>query len=263
MAEKKLPDNIVRIVAGKSYTENNIGLSGSRILMFDEYVLKIEKYRQKDAETVRVMQWLDNKLPVPRVICHEVVEETGYTLMSRIKGMSCDEYYLGHPEETVSLLADAMKMLWDIDSTDCPRDRGIEKELSEAKYRVDNHLVDLENVEPETFGEGGFKDPEELLLWLENHQPEYEPVFSHGDFCLPNIFFDEGKVSGFIDLGDAGIGDKWRDIALCYRSLKHNFEGRYGGKVYNGFNLGILFEKLGVKPNWEKLRYYILLDELF
>ncbi len=264
MDEKKLPDNIAGIIFGKQYTENNIGLSGSRILMFDEYVLKIEKYRLKDAETVAVMKWLEGKIPVPRVICHEVEGDTGYTLMSRVKGkMSCDEYYLEHPEETVSLLAKAMKMLWSIDISDCPRDRGIEKELSEAKYRVEHHLVDIENTEPETFGEGRFKDPEELLQWLYNHQPEYEPMLSHGDFCLPNIFFDEGKVSGFIDLGDTGIGDRWRDISLCYRSLKHNFEGRYGGKVYPNFDPNILFKKLGIEPDWEKLRYYILLDELF
>ena len=64
-------------------------------------------------------------------------------------------------------------------------------------------------------------------------------------------------------LGDTGIGDKWRDIALCYRSLKHNFDGSYGGKVYPDFDPDMLFEALEIEPDWEKLRYYILLDELF
>ena len=50
-------------------------------------------------------------------------------------------------------------------------------------------------------------------------------MFVHGDFCLPNVFFADGKVSGFIDLGDAGIADRWYDIALGYRSLKHNVDG--------------------------------------
>ena len=64
-------------------------------------------------------------------------------------------------------------------------------------------------------------------------------------------------------LGKTGIGDKWNDIALCYRSLKHNFDGTYGGKVYAKFNPDMLFEKLAIKPNWEKINYYLLLDELF
>lgn len=50
---------------------------------------------------------------------------------------------------------------------------------------------------------------------------------------------------------------------LYYRSLKHNFEGKYGGQKYENFNPDILFEKLGMEPDWEKIRYYILLDELF
>lgn len=97
--------------------------------------------------------------------------------------------------------------------------------------------------------------------------PEEDPVFSHGDYCLPNLFLKEGKVSGYMDLGRSGIADRYQDIALCYRSLKHNYSGRYGGKVYTQLNPDFrpesLFEELGIEPDWEKIRYYILLDELF
>ena len=102
-----------------------------------------------------------------------------------------------------------------------------------------------------------------MLEWLENNRPSFEPVFSHGDYCLPNVFLKDDKVNGFIDLDRAGVGDKWNDIALCYRSLKHNFDGTYGGKVYKDFNPDMLFEVLGIEPDWEKIRYYTLLDELF
>ena len=61
---------------------------------------------------------------------------------------------------------------------------------------------------------------------------------------MPNILINNNEISGFIDLGDAGVGDKWRDITLCYRSLKHNFDGTYGGKVYPNFNPNLLFEYL-------------------
>ena len=90
-----------------------------------------------------------------------------------------------------------------------------------------------------------------------------EPVMSHGDYCLPYIFVQDGRVSGFIDLGKLGIANKWQDIALCYRSLKHNYEWEYGSKPRKDFNKRLLFEKLGVERDWEKIQYYILLDELF
>lgn len=263
-AENVIPESIANHIAGKQYSIDDIGMSGSQILIFDDAVLKIVKYRKENDDTVRMMRWLEGRLPVPKVICYESDAECQYLLMSRLAGkMSCSEYYLEHPQELLTLLAEALKMLWAVDVTDCPRKRDIDAELAEARYRVENELVDMDNVEPTTFGEGGFKDPKALLEWLENNRPDYEPVLSHGDFCLPNIFMDEGRISGFLDLGDTGIGDKWRDIALCYRSLKHNFDGSYGGKVYAGFQPDMLFEKLGIRPNLEKLRYYILLDELF
>lgn len=121
----------------------------------------------------------------------------------------------------------------------------------------------MSDSEPTTFGEGGFKNPEELLHWLEAHKPDFEPVLSHGDFCLPNIFVDGGRITGFIDLGDTGVGDKWRDIALGLRSLRHNLDGTFGGKVYPNINPELLFDELGIEPDWEKIKWYILLDELF
>lgn len=259
-----IPENIRRLIDGKTYDSDDIGMSGSQIMIFDDSVLKIVKYRKENEDTVRMMRWLEGKIPAPKVIRFERDSDYHYLLMSKVPGkMSCDEYYLEHPHELLALLAKALKMLWSVDVSGCPRNRNIDAELQEARYRVDNHLVDLDNVEPTTFGEGGFKDPQALLEWLEENRPDAEPVLSHGDFCLPNVFFEDGEISGFIDLGDAGIGDKWRDIALCYRSLKHNFDGSFGGKVYPDFNPDMLFDALGIEPDREKLRYYILLDELF
>lgn len=99
--------------------------------------------------------------------------------------------------------------------------------------------------------------------WLNANRPLEELVLSHGDFCLPNVFAQGEELSGYIDLGRMGVADKWMDIALCYRSLKHNFFGKYATKVYEDFDPDMLFEVLEIEPDWEKLRYYILLDELF
>ena len=265
----KLPASIKKLIASKPYTVDSFGKSGSGVFVFDDCVLKIVDardilIREHNETSVQVMRWLEGKLPVPKVICYEADNYFQYLLMSHISGkMSCDEYYLEHPRELCRLLAQAFKMLWSIDLTGCPRERTIENELEDARYRVENNLVDLDDAEPDTFGENGFENPQALLAWLQNHKPEYEPVLSHGDFCLPNIFLKDNQVSGFIDLGAAGIGDKWRDIALCYRSLKHNVDGTFGDKIYPDVNPDLLLEELGIDTNHEKIRYYILLDELF
>ncbi len=259
-----IPDTIKSMVGDVPYTLNKVGHSQSQVLIFPDKVLKIEKYNRKADKTVQMMKWLDGKIPVPKVLCHEIHEEYQYLLMSKAEGkMSCDTYYMERPDELLGLLAEALEMLWSVAISDCPYRCNLDIELEEARYRVENGLVDTECAQPETFGKGGFASPKELLDWLESNKPPIEPVLSHGDFCLPNIFLNNGSVSGFIDLGDAGIADKWKDISLCYRSLKNNFGGIFGGKVYKDFDPNILFEKLDIKPNREKLRYYILLDELF
>lgn len=264
MEQLHFPDKIKELIGGKAYTIDDIGMSGNQVLIFEGMVLKIEDDLPSVAEQVQMMQWLSGKVPVPEVLAHEVSDGKSYLLMSKICGkMSCDIYYLEHPHVLLEALACGLKMLWEVDIKECPRTRDLDMELAEARMRVEHGLIDLEDVEPTTFGEGGFENPEHLLNWLERNRPTVEPVLSHGDYCLPNIFLENGQVMGFIDLGKTGIGDKWRDIALCYRSLKHNFDGTYGGKVYEDFNPDMLFEKLGIEPDWDKLNYYILLDELF
>ena len=264
MEEIKLPKNIQEKIEGKPYTLDETGKSGSTVLIFDDAVLKIVNFRERNEAVIRMMKWLEEKnVPAPRVLAYEKEDGYEYLLMSKVSGkMSCDPYCMSRPEEMIKALADGMKLLWSVDISDCPRIMDLDVELKEAEYRVKNGLVDVEDAEPETFGEGGFKDPSELLTWLKEHHPESEPVLSHGDYCLPNVLMENGKFSGFIDLAEAGVGDKWRDIALGYRSLKHNTDGTYG-KVYLDIDPNKLFDELGITPDWDKINYYILLDELF
>lgn len=262
----KLPENIEKLTSGKIFTADDIGMSLSKVLICDDLVLKITDLttaRSSDDDTVKIMRWLYGKLPVPEVLAYEKDEKFSYLLMTRIKGeMSCSAYYLDHPEELVDILVSALKMMWSVNISDCPREISLDDDLLKKKARVEKDLVSTDNAEPDTYGEGGFKDPTELLAWLSENKPPLEPCLSHGDFCLPNIFVYDGKVSGFIDLGDTGVADKWRDIALCYRSLKHNFDGTYSGIVHEGFEPEMFFDALGLEPDWDKIRYYILLDEL-
>lgn len=259
-----VPIKIQTLIENKPFIIDEIGMSGNQVLIFEDMVLKIETNSESAEKQIKMMQWLQNRVPVPKILAHEVKNDKSYLLMSKMVGkMSCDIDYLEQPNILLEALAEGLKSLWEVDIIGCPCMRDLNTILTEARKRVEQELVDIEDAESTTFGENGFKSPKELLEWLDNNRPEFEPVLSHGDYCLPNIFLEDGHIKGYIDLGKTGIGDKWNDIALCYRSLKHNFDGTYGGKVYANFNPDILFEKLEIEPNWEKINYYLLLDELF
>lgn len=74
--------------------------------------------------------------------------------------------------------------------------------------------------------------------------------FTHGDLCLPNIYFDENNnFIGFIDLGNAGRGDMWSDYSWMLWNLEYNLKT----DKYND----ILLNKLRIKFDNEKYEKYI------
>ncbi len=260
-----LPDRIRSAVRGKTYEKDETGMSGSQIFLFEDMVLKIQEASRETENEAAVCNWLAGRLPVPEILEYIVSGDKAYCLMTRIKGkMLCDDEYMTDPERLTELAVQALKMLWAVEIRDCPCDNSLDVKLQMARFNVEHNLVDMDHVEPDTFGENGFRSPMELLCWLEEHRPEETFSFSHGDFCLPNIFAEGDKVTGFIDLGKMGIADPWDDIAICDRSLRDNFEGIFqGSRAYEGYSSEMLFQRLGIKEDREKREYYVLLDELF
>ncbi len=268
----KLPESISRIIQDEKYEKDDIGMSDSSVMIFRDKVLKIQKLNKEAENEYGMLLYLQGMLPVPQVYAWEKENGTAYLLMEKCAGeMACSEKYMADPAGQCKLLAAGMKKMWDMDISDCTFDQSLSHKLAQAEINVKSGLVDLDNVEPETFGENGFKDPYDLLEWLCRNRPVEEPVMSHGDYCLPNLFGVGERVTGFIDLGRSGVGDKWCDIAICFRSLNHNYSGKYQKKYQEKYQKKanmvydemLLFRELGIKPDWEKIKYYILLDELF
>lgn len=263
MIIEKLPNKILKYVNNSHYTVDSVGQSESEIIFFDEFVLKISERDYESENEYSMLCWLQNKLPVPKVI--ECEEEQGkiYLLMSKVNGkMACDDNLLYEPNKLIDSLCDGLQLLWNVDISNCPSDYSLNMKLILAENRVNSNLCNLDDAEPSTYGNNGFKNPEELLLWLKRNKPSEKLVLSHGDYCLSNIFINNNRISGFIDLGRCGKSDIYQDIALCYRSLKHNYDGKTDNATIKNY-CNELFEKLGVEPDWDKIRYYILLDELF
>ena len=261
-----IPQKIMSIIGGQDYMQNDVGMSESNVLVFPEHVLKIQGQTPETDNEKEIVSWLNGRIPVPQIPVYCVENGTAYTLMSRITGeMLCDEEFLRTPTRLIRFVAEGMKLLWSVDVSDCPcKVSRLDERLKAARRNVELGLVDMDNVEPETFGTGGFANPEELLVWLERNRPEEDIVLTHGDFCLPNVLAEHDHISGFIDLGKMGPADRWQDLAIVLRSLRHNFAGKYtDGKQRFEFEPQMLLDELGVKMDEAKNRYYMLLDELF
>ena len=258
------PKDISDFLGEREYISDTVGMSSSKVLIFSDCVLKISPVSSNIENEYSVLKYFEDKLPIPKIINYIENDGLSYMLMSKMHGkMACSDEYMQNPDVLFSCIKDSLTLLWNYDISDCKIAGNLEKRLFEAEYRVSHNFVDIDDAEPDTFGKDGFKDPEELLFWLYDNRPKEDLVLSHGDFCLPNIFIDGDKFSGFVDVGKMAVADRYQDIALCYRSLKHNFSGIFGGKSYGDFDSDDFFKTIGIEPDWDKIRYYILLDELF
>ncbi|MCL2198479.1 MAG: aminoglycoside 3'-phosphotransferase [Defluviitaleaceae bacterium] len=261
----RLPEKISKKIAGLSRTHDDVGMSDSTILIFDEMVLKIEKASRSSEHEKLLLGWLDGKLPVPKII--EAITQDGYSflLMSRLPGeMACADNSLHNIEDTIIALAKGLKMLWEINTVNCPCTSTVPDKLAQVKYDIENNLVDMDNFDVETFTTEGFADVVDLYNYLNSNRPSEDLVFSHGDYYLPNIFVSGRDITGFIDLGNGGISDRWQDIALCVRTLRsrHMRFANQGEEEYQKYK-SLLFKELGIEPDEEKIRYFILLYEFF
>ncbi len=242
----RFPLAIEEKIKGKTYRREKIGRSGAEIFIYEDMVLKIEKSGESADREYEILRWLEGKLPSPHVLVF--VRENGfnYLLMTKIAGtMACDASL--DPQNTVKGLARGLKMLWRVDISDCP-----------VLWDADTKLMLAEKKLADS------AEKKALFHELKAKKPSETLVFSHGDYCLPNVFLRDAECVGFLDLGSAGIADLWYDIMMCRWSLSYNFR-ELGGmdKARYAEYEALFFEELGLLPDEEKMRYYEKLDEFF
>ena len=71
--------------------------------------------------------------------------------------------------------------------------------------------------------------------------------------CAPIVLLADGRVTGFVDLGELGAADRWWDVAV----------GAWSG----GWNFGVeleplFYESYGIEPDPGRIRFFRLLYDL-
>lgn len=86
---------------------------------------------------------------------------------------------------------------------------------------------------------------DECPFWLPGADAEtVDRVVGHGDYSLPNAFLQDGEVTGYLDLGGAGVVDRWADIAVALRSIDYNLGPRHRQTFLDGYGIVLDEEKL-------------------
>ncbi len=255
-----LPEPLGKMITNYAWNQITIGKSQAKVFClkkgnYPTYYLKVaHKLPRRDLlEEKNVLGWLRNKLPVPEVIHFAEDDNHDYLLLSEIPGANAAGLTDGvNKAGLVKLIAQGLRTIHEIPIDGCPFDRSLNVEIKIAQYNVNNSLLDDGDFDDARLGLSAKTLYEELI----RNKPKMEDmVFTHGDYCLPNIMILENSVSGFIDLHRAGISDRYKDIALAIRSINSNL----GAGLESDF-----FKEYGLpQPDWEKIEYYKLLDEFF
>ena len=171
--------------------------------------------------------------------------EYDWMLSRAVRGEDCVfSRYLDDPRRLAALIGEELRALHETDASDSPvKDRmGEYISLVEENFRTGNY--DSSHF-PDSFG---YRSADEAISVFQGGKGKLKnEVLIHGDYCLPNIMLDDWRLSGFIDVGNGGIGDRHVDL--------------FWGAWTLGFNLGtdeyrdVFFDAYGRdKIDEEKLR---------
>jgi aminoglycoside phosphotransferase len=264
---QNLPKNLAQILVNAKFQAITTGRSGAGVYLatnlpeYDNAYLKIASPKkginlkhEKD-----VLNWLKTKLRVPKVVCFEQDNEFEYLLISAVEGNDVSVFTAENPGnielmKLAATLAEELRRIHEIPITDCHFPQNLSIKFKLARERIERGLID----ETDFLAKNQGKTAGEIYQGLiERNMDDEDLVFTHGDFCLPNIIIKNTKVSGLIDWERGGIADRYQDIALFFRSFAFN--------TRMSLNIEKVFcHHYGIKRlDKNKIEFYINLDELF
>ncbi len=168
------------------------------------------------------------------VVNYHTAEKRDWLLTVRVPGEDCTHAdYTSNPERLCDLTATLLRELHECDTADCPvRDHTVNYlALAGQNYRTGRYDASLF---PDNWG---YHSADEAWNVIESdgHRLQCDTLL-HGDYCLPNIMLDNWRFSGFIDLGNGGVGDRHVDLFWGAWSLFFNLKtDRYRDRFFDAY----------------------------
>ena len=178
--------------------------------------LKSAKRGSLRKEAVMDEYFFRKELGAPEVVKY-IEGERDWLLTSRVAGEDCTHAnYLENPKKLCDLLAIKLRELHETDFSDCPIMDHTGNYLAVAEKNYKNRQFDLSFFDVNSTADEAWRILKEGRAALKNE------VLLHGDYCLPNIMLDNWNFSGFIDLGNGGVGDRHVDLFWGAWTLNFN-----------------------------------------
>ena len=144
--------------------------------------------------------------------------ERDWLLTERVPGEDATSaIYLEDPKRLAIKSGEILRALHEIDFSDCPIQNRMEgyfalADENYAKGAYDLSFCSLPSAE------------DAYRLICSGRALMKNEVLLHGDYCLPNFLMNNWKFTGFIDLGNAGVGDRHVDLFWGAWTLNFNLK---------------------------------------
>ena len=199
------------------------------------------------------MQWASLFLPVPIVLDAGSDDGVEWLLTDALAGTDATLHpLLADPEAIVAILA---RGLADFHArapvAQCPFDFRVVTALMHARERVRAGIATTNDLHPEH----AHLTMNAALEELDRLRPASEDlVVCHGDYCFPNVLLDDaGAITGYVDLGELAVADRWLDLAVGAWSTTWNVGPGYEDLFYEAY---------GVERDDDRIAFYRLLYDL-
>jgi aminoglycoside phosphotransferase len=257
--EFDFPEELSQIAQEYEWEDHTFGYSETKVFKLSSHqevkYLKINQPKSEfnlEHEKI-ILEWLNGKLPVPKVHFFDIKNGIEFLLLSEIPGQNSHTFQTDEERErNIEILAEGLKLIHKVDLKDCPLDNNPDRLLEIAKERMEKL-----SINPNQFDERWQnKSPQQLYEEIMELKPEsYDLVFSHGDYCLPNIIIQNGQLSGFIDWPYGGIIDRYFDFAAVAWSIGYNYGEEW---------VQLFFDNYGIEEvDWNRIKFYQMLNEFF
>lgn len=130
--------------------------------------------------------------------------------------------YLENPTRLCDSLAQTLRRLHETDFTRCPIQNRMESYFSTVQANYESGIFDSSLFSGSSFVFSSNKEAYDLFVGCRDILCGRSLL--HGDYCLPNIIFDNWNFSGFIDLGGGGVGDRHIDVFWGMWTLNFNLK---------------------------------------
>lgn len=202
-------------------------------------------------EVVR-LAWLAGQVTVPEVLEHGQDAEGSWLLTAGLPGDNAvAPRWKARPEVAVREIGIALRAFHDaFPVSSCPFSWSAAGRRADAQRRVQAGAVAPERWHPVH----RHLSSADALAQLADAPDVDRLVVCHGDACAPNtLLTEDGRWSGHVDLGAAGVADAWADLAIATWSTQWNY-----GPGWEQ----VLLDAYGIDPDPVRTAYYRLLWDL-